>query len=282
MKLSALDCFSIALHGDRREQLWWPLLSDSFSNYELFWRRYIVPLTFRIDTSISPRSSTWIRFRPEISRDVEQLGMRHYSVFYWTARAIYRVMKETAWMEFPEDVLSLLDSANDNVELFSKSLVGIARRTGTALPMLRGQFPRTYASVFETVRKYRDTIVHNPVLGRTSESPRELLPKQSRLGDVKDSWRAAELLGPKEFIATSDLILRIANEYVAALQDLWREVLDALACSSFDEKYIRVMNLSRFEPISAPTITSKCATVAQSIAASGTYTTPSPKPDAAE
>ena len=48
-----LDGFNLASHGDHREQEWVSVIAEHFPVYEVFWRRYVVPLTNRVDPRVS-------------------------------------------------------------------------------------------------------------------------------------------------------------------------------------------------------------------------------------
>jgi hypothetical protein len=48
-----LKVFSISAHGDRNERLLWKFVGSEFPNYEKFWRRYIIPVTFRLSSDPS-------------------------------------------------------------------------------------------------------------------------------------------------------------------------------------------------------------------------------------
>src|SRR5271157_2423115 len=108
MNLGNLDTYSIAEHGDRREQEWWPLLEKSFPNYQVFWRRYVVPVTNRIDSSITPFGRPWYRVRPDIKPRFETLAVTHYSVFYFVARALEKLNEPDRL--YPEDAVFLLET----------------------------------------------------------------------------------------------------------------------------------------------------------------------------
>src|SRR4029077_9375151 len=95
-----LELFSLKNHGDWREVELGPLIQEAFPAYEIFWRRYIVPLTNRVDPAIPPDTPKWIRLRPEVSNTLEWMAMCHYSVFYYLARARKRMRSDTSLL-FP-------------------------------------------------------------------------------------------------------------------------------------------------------------------------------------
>src|SRR5258708_5225907 len=88
-----LDKFSLELHGDGREQQWAKHVLPEFPAYEEFWRKYIVPLTNRVDPQVSRSQNpqSWIGIRTEVRPVHEQMGMHHYSILYYLARATQRI-----------------------------------------------------------------------------------------------------------------------------------------------------------------------------------------------
>ena len=69
---------SLEKHGDRLERLYFNRYFLEFPNYEVFWKRFIVPMTKRMFTfdcvySVEPRE--------EIDELYEFVSMLHYSVF---------------------------------------------------------------------------------------------------------------------------------------------------------------------------------------------------------
>src|SRR6267143_1825515 len=123
-----LERFSLSSHGDNREKPWAKYLLPEFPGYEVFWRRYVVPLTNRIDPQVSQSNNPnlWIRLRESVSSRHERMVMHHYSVFYYLARAMERIRMEQS-AELPEDIFSLLDACGDNVNAFFNSIREILR-----------------------------------------------------------------------------------------------------------------------------------------------------------
>lgn len=65
--------------GDSEEKRYWHYLNEDFPNYEKFWQRFVVPLTKRIE--LPKTNPERIRIREEISEELEDINMAHYSVF---------------------------------------------------------------------------------------------------------------------------------------------------------------------------------------------------------
>jgi hypothetical protein len=75
---SALQQFKIAEHGDRSEQLLWPFVAAEFPNYENLWRKYIVPLTQRLDTTASRKAANSSAVRVQGFRAVRYGALLHF------------------------------------------------------------------------------------------------------------------------------------------------------------------------------------------------------------
>jgi hypothetical protein len=66
-------------HGDAIERFYWPKVSHAISEYEVFWKRFVVLLTNRV----SPFESTdWIMLRDGLPAEYESLLMANYSTLY--------------------------------------------------------------------------------------------------------------------------------------------------------------------------------------------------------
>jgi hypothetical protein len=125
-----LDGFHLLLHGDGREKDWWPLISADFPAYQEFWRKYIVPLTNRVDPTINQQNNyaEWAGARQGIDSIFEKMAMHHYSVFYFLARATRAIRLDKS--SYPEDVLYLLDACGGNVHQFFVVMRKIAGKLG--------------------------------------------------------------------------------------------------------------------------------------------------------
>jgi hypothetical protein len=66
--------------GDINERVFWPFLNETFPNCEMFWSRFVVPLTKRIQSEIQDPNER-IRKRDGVSIDIERMTLLHYSMF---------------------------------------------------------------------------------------------------------------------------------------------------------------------------------------------------------
>ncbi len=99
--------YSLEKDGDLYEIRYWELLKKDFPNYEIFWSRYIVPLTSRTE-------GKGIGLKGGTHPLLESVAMTHYTVFYHLGVAAD--LQTQLSQEFSEDVLFHLSSATEMVE----------------------------------------------------------------------------------------------------------------------------------------------------------------------
>lgn len=283
-----LESFNLLEHGDRREQEWWVEISNAFPAYEVFWRRYIVPLTNRIDATIrlSENRDQWIRFRKDVPDNWAIVGMHHYSVFYFLARA--HIKLSSPEYIFPEDVFSLLDACGDNARKFFIKILSIFERLNgptLSLPTQKKDMcpePNIGKSekergCFVEVQCYRDVILHCPVLGRAEGVGREFLPRRETLADIKHSWRAAERLTFDQLVDSRELFNRLYKEACAFLEYHWGRIVSTLDQLRETDAFIDQLALRPHLPIQPP---ETVLSISHSLSASGTCLQSQPAPGA--
>lgn len=267
MEFANLETFRLVDHGDGREREWWPLLAETFPNYEIFWRRYVVPFTNRVSDSIRPESHTWYRVRSGIPRRWELLAVSHYSVFYFAGRAVAK-LREPAKL-YPEDIAYLLESSGENALHFFEAVQDVLSDLDVRLSLPR-QYPRDFPEVFQSISAYRNAMLHNPVLGRAERHGSEYLPTKAALGKVQERgflWSAVEALDDSEFTEARKLFNGYAREAVQYLNSRWGEIIAILDNKRGSEKFVRIFRASGIERFqAAPT----AASTVQPIGASGT------------
>jgi hypothetical protein len=145
--------------------------------------------------------------------------MAHYSVFYFLGRAASRFAEESDDdIEYPEDVLFLLDSAGDNFEHFMRLMNELGKDCGiTVFEVAVNQFPKGFEP-FQEISDYRDTLLHNTVIGKVLVDGRTCIPRWSPdksispLERAKNSWLAAGDLKPEDRISVVDLLRRLIDD----------------------------------------------------------------------
>jgi hypothetical protein len=111
--------FSYKINGDYHEIQSGHLVTDLFPNSENFWKSFITPLTNRIDLNITNQNDK-IRARLNISKDIVDLSIIHYSVFLNLVYA-YTCLK-TKHLSYFENFYAHLGSICDLAEEFTRSL----------------------------------------------------------------------------------------------------------------------------------------------------------------
>jgi hypothetical protein len=208
-------------HGSQEEKDLFPLVANEFPNYEIFWRRYIVPCTYRID----PSAMGSIRIRPDAKR-FEKMAMSHYSTFFYFAHATRALGVANSYELLANIVFFLLDSSIDNLELFLKQIKEISSDFGQRVKL--GQ-PRNGNDFITQISDYRNTLAHNPVLGRAvNHQGLEMLPIHRVLKKVERSWLEIEKLTENEFRETREVIEELRRAYAAYLNKKWADVLECM------------------------------------------------------
>jgi hypothetical protein len=264
-----LDAFTLTDFGDHHEQRLWSLVSAAFPAYEIFWCRYIVPLTNRIDPNITfPQDrDSWIRLRSDVHEPQERLAMHHYSVFYYLARAAERI--NSVESEFPEDVFSLLDACGDNALAFCRLARKILPDFGLSIDFLPSQKDQLCCAAnrqklgkhrggLVEVQEYRDTILHNPVLGRGIQASRQLLPKREFLEEVKLSWTKAARLTAEQMVESKPLYAKLLRETASFLQETWGVLIQKLDAVREGDKFKKQWSIDeQFLPIAPAPVLSR-------------------------
>ena len=147
-------------HGDHHESQRWSAVKGRFPNYEIFWRRYIVPLTNRIDPAIQQGDPRWIRLRPIVPERFEKLAVCHYSVFYYLSRAVQRTIEVSAQDQpvFVDDVVYLYETCMENVHYFFGAVRDVGKDFNVQVDYLPKQRPHNYPRVAWEIYAYRNVL----------------------------------------------------------------------------------------------------------------------------
>jgi hypothetical protein len=250
-----LSRFDLSIHGDRHERDFWPLLSNRFPSYELLWRQFVVPRTHRVDPTVLINDEAWIRLRDDVSAKDEQIAMAHYSVFYFTGRAVKRLsVEEDHSLEHPEDIFFLLNAASESLNKFLSGIEDLAKdQDRTVLPKNFIRFPKGFVP-FEEVEAYRNALLHNAVLGRAANIKKTFLPRwdldqrKSPLNRSEKSWRAAASVQPGELIETKLLFENLLKELFLQLEHHWQKALSILSTGAPARKIESMIDIASWTP----------------------------------
>jgi hypothetical protein len=168
------------------------------------------------------------------------------------ARARKRICEDKP-LPLPEEVFALLDACRDNILHFFQTIADIYTFSspGLRLPMDEGHLCRV-CPLLDSIKEYRNTILHNPVLGRSVDRGREFLPKREGLAKIKNSWRKAEELKQDEVVDSHELYEQLYRDLTAFLEKQWREIIGCLDANTNSPKFRTIWNLGSLPPIPRP------------------------------
>ena len=172
----------------------------------------------------------------------------------------------------------MLQTCCENVDYFYQALRDIANDAVSYLPL---QSPKDLP--FREINAYRNLLLHNPVLGRGELNGETLLPRLP--GDLKHvdswaskfafSWRAVEKLDAQDFVSARTLLLGLEDGLAKYLNDTWARLIGDLRGRNLHDKFQQVLRLPNsavaFQRPNRIVADSSCATLAQPLAASGTF-----------
>jgi len=228
-----------------------------------------------------PRDPSWMRLRPDVPAEWESLAVYHYSVFYYLSRAAQRRNElfggRVGEPTHPEDVIYLLRTCCENVKYFYDALRTVAE---SAVGYLPNHIPTDFP--FREINVYRNLFLHNPVLGRGELHGETLLPRlpanlnhaESWVSMFKFSWRAVERLDTEDLVAARSLLLEFEDGLAKYLNDTWTRLISDLRGRNLHDKFqFLKLPSSAISVRFSNRITSDsgCATLAQPIAASATF-----------
>lgn len=117
------NTFTYKSIGDKYEIIYGDTVIDNFKNSEVFWQKFITPITKRVDTAIINPNDR-IRPRQNISLDLQELSSIHYSVFLNLVYAGQCLA--TKHLSYFENFYAHLGSACDLAEEFLTQLYFIS------------------------------------------------------------------------------------------------------------------------------------------------------------
>jgi hypothetical protein len=126
-----------------------------------------------------------------------------------------------------------------------------------------GQFPRGF-DPFEEISAYRDTFLHDTIIGRGVGGGKTYIPKWSRdkgaspLEQAKGSWRAAERLRLSDMITVAELFERLIEEVCRTLETAWQTALAVVTSAPFEQKMVQVTGLADYLPLQIPFVPQEC------------------------
>lgn len=251
-------------HGDRFERDHWDLLQDTWPNYEVLWREFIVPLTGRPEH---------IQLRPDTDPLLEAMCMTHYSIFYHlgTAHGLLQALQNGSDSEYAEcydEIFFHMSSSTEMVQRFLlvlreiRNILGFYGKeysTATAERLVSGRLANVRAELTtfltsldqpeelvkklwktgDDIRSYRNVMTHNPRIG-TLIDPKggTYLPKQHKLSEYR-LWSSViyRETSRSDFEPACAIVTRLLEAFESAVNQLWHQVLKLLGDWSSTEQY---------------------------------------------
>ncbi len=241
--------FNLSEHGDPYEKLWWPrLLEHEFPEYEQFWISHVVPLTNRIDPTISPADRQWIAIRNDSKLDeyLEQMAMAQYSTFYYFSRASLIILFEPH--VYIEDTVLFLDLSRDNLKTFVSASKQVCQQLRVECKNLRAEDVDDDNSM-KALRLYRNAFAHTPRLARAHHVPEGYIPKWQNIPVnaknrvARHSWRSMQSLSEENFVEPRATFRDLRQALLQHMKRIWRTVDEGLNTNRNSKFYRRLYNL---------------------------------------
>ena len=183
----------LADHGDRLERAFGLLFGEQFPSYEIYWRKYSVPLTKREDAEYSHHFKSdkdLAKLDPPRTKFDLDLATLHYATF-WHLCAAYRLrhLDDEPVMELDTFVhcITRLSSARDTAAAFA----GIAHRMGPKAKRAReAWFNAKPSKPMQLLGAYRNFLVHGaPFMQLDVNGMYPLYPRIGREARYHNNWR---------------------------------------------------------------------------------------------
>lgn len=249
-----LDQLRLNSHGDSREIEMWLYVSDRLSNYERFWRTFVVLLTNRVDPKFQLGTAEWIRMRSGLPREFEDFAMRNYSVYYYAAATTEHIKLNRELLAQgrhcrPELTFALLQICLDNCKAWQSLARDILRRFS-----VNPRLPKYPEDWYRIVGIYRNAFLHDPILGRAVSHGRECVPPPEKLprGRKKTDfirWSEIEHIPTAEMVDCLELLDKIWDGVTSFLQNSWDVLTNAFTQIRTLDTFIEAVGLTRLLPI---------------------------------
>jgi hypothetical protein len=245
-----LGRLELAVHGDSLERFYWPSVAAAVPSYESFWRSFIVLLTNRVNPLAI---EDWIRVRQGIPENYERLLMANYTVFYdlVVARAEIEAGKQALSQGAFYHAEPFFFYARACIENL-KDLLSRARRLLAAAD-IRMRIPGVPDDVMKEIKRYRDTYMHKPVLGRAIKDGRDMVLKPHLLpqseGEPVLTWNDTAARTDKPMTDIVELQTNQWNSLAKSLKKTWEAMTVGFEEFRVTDGFIQAADVARFLPI---------------------------------
>jgi hypothetical protein len=268
MKLEQLRLLD---HGDAIERFYWPQVSNAISEYEVFWKRFVVLLTNRVN----PFAFTgWIMLRDGLPAEYESFLMANYSTFYHCVVSreqieIGRKAKAEHGFNHPELFFFSAKACLDNLGTMQSEARGLLNKFGAQI-----RFPKSPTDLIQAITRYRHAFAHRKHLGRGSQHGRDLIPVFGHLPksdkDPEVPWSYTMSLGESEMTDALDYQTRLWDDLAIYLQGTWKALSEAFVKFRTEPLFIEDVGLESFLPIDSEIANRVIPSQENPVAASGT------------
>jgi hypothetical protein len=257
-------------HGDAIERFYWPKVASWLSEYEVFWKRFVVLLTNRVEPFAH---MDWIMLRDGLKPEYETLLMANYSTFYHCVVAheqieIGRKAKADHGFNHPQLFFFSAKACLGNLNALQAQAGRLLHRAN-----ITPHLPKSPDKMIHAITSYRDVFAHRSHLGRGSKHGRGLILKLEHLPASKDDpkllWSYAMALDADEMTDTLDYQSALWAELATYLQGTWRGFAEAFEQFRLDPTFIHDVGLEGFLPIYAGIATNVLPSQANPHGASG-------------
>jgi hypothetical protein len=245
-----LDQLCLLDHGDAIERFYWPKVSSAISEYEVFWKSFVVLLTNRVNPLAS---IDWIMLRDGLPVVYESLLMANYSTFYHCVVSHEQIeigSKAKAEHGFihPELFFFSAKACLDNLSTLQSEARGLLNKVGAQI-----RFPKSPKVLIKTITRYRHVFAHRKHLGRGSQHGRDLVPVFGHLPksdkDPEVPWSYTMSLDESEMTDALDYQTRLWDELAVYLQNTWKALDEAFVEFRTEPLFIKAVGLEPFLPI---------------------------------
>jgi len=216
----------LANHGDALEKSFWPLFGNEFPSYEIYWRKYSVPLTKRDGATYSHHFKSdkeLAKLSPARTKFDIDLAKLHYATL-WHLTAVYRLRHlDDLLLELDSftHCITRLSSARDTAAAFA----GIAHLMGTDPEKARRAWWNAHPNErMKQLGMYRNHLVHGaPFTQLDVGGLSPLYPRIGREARYHNDWRGG--FRKSDFARPEAIVDTAWSWCLRYVEQAWRAVL---------------------------------------------------------
>lgn len=233
--------YRLAIDGDDLERNYWGLfIKDEFPSYEVFWIKFVVPLTNRpIDIHFKNDADLAKVGKSKSDISIAQLN---YSILRHLIRCfeVRRRINNGSWIDqfdlILEGMTRLVGCHDIAIELLDRKAHPSYYKTLT-FDISAGKIARKIRQdsndPLKTIRSYRDNLVHGRIPPSIIYGTKLCLPSIGKESQYLDWRKTTDSNNPnrekykKDFIGASDILENAWSKTTKYLEDNWKNLCDA-------------------------------------------------------